>query len=67
LKLLAVGRRWHFLIGRYWLVEHPEFEYGRTFNASIPGAMAALQAVGMLKPGYVIPTNPPESTPQQAV
>lgn len=51
---------------RYWLVEHPEFGYGLTFNASIPGTMSALQAVGMLKPGYVIPSSS-EAAPPQAV
>lgn len=45
--------------GRYFLLEHPGYHYGRPFNASLSDVMHTLQAVGVLKPGYSIPEYPP--------
>jgi hypothetical protein len=44
---------------RYYLLEHPGYDYGHSFNASLTDVMRTLQAVGLLKPGYVIPDYPP--------
>jgi hypothetical protein len=44
---------------RYYLLEHPGYDYGHSFNASLADVMRTLQAVGLLKPGYVIPDYPP--------
>jgi hypothetical protein len=33
---------------RYWLVEHPQFDYNKLFNVSVPEVMSVLRRVGVL-------------------